>query len=120
MRKRSQFAPCWLSKGPAPGKVHYHLLQEQFRKDLMTVAALPYCGKVKYHVPDSLAIITTNLANAPDLVQTAEWFGSGGLSFRLTLASERFVKLVQERKWKGLLFRSVENNGVSELREKRA
>jgi hypothetical protein len=54
------------------------------------------------------------LKDAPDMFQTVEWFGSGAAAFRLTLASERFVKLVRERRWKGLVFDRVKQNGWSE------
>jgi hypothetical protein len=83
-------------------------LQEKIRKERKRIAAIPYCGKVKHHVPTSLALILGKLKDAPDLFRTAEWFGSGGLAFRLTLASERFVNLVRERRWKGLLFHKTE------------
>jgi hypothetical protein len=81
---------------------------------LRQARALPYCGRVKYHVPPSLALIPDMLKDAPDMFQTVEWFGSGAAAFRLTLASERFVKLVRERRWKGLVFDRVKQNGWSE------
>jgi hypothetical protein len=55
-----------------------------------------------------------NLKDGPDLFQTAEWFGSGGSAFRITLASDRFVNLVQEHRWKGLVFHSAGHSGWSE------
>jgi hypothetical protein len=91
-------------------------LQENFRKQRERIAAIPYCGNVKHHVPTSLALNPDNLQDAPDLFRTAEWFGSGGLAFRLTLASERFVNLVRERRWKGLVFHDVKQTGQSERR----
>jgi hypothetical protein len=78
------------------------------------IAAIPYCGRVKFHPPTKLALIPDKLKDAPDLFQTAEWFGSGGNAFRLTLASERFVKLVRERRWKSLAFHSASQRGWSE------
>jgi hypothetical protein len=89
-------------------------LQEKILKQRERIAAIPYCGKVKYHPPTSLALIADRLIGAPDLFQTAEWFGSGGLAFRLTLASQRFANLVRERRWKGLDFHSARQNGWSE------
>jgi hypothetical protein len=89
-------------------------LQEKMRRERERIAAIPYCGRVKFHPPTTLALITDNLRDAPDLFQTAEWFGSGGSAFRLTLASERFVNLVQERRWKGLVFQSARQSGWSE------
>jgi len=93
-------------------------LQEHFRKQRERIAAVPYCGRVKYHPPTSLALIPDRLLGAPDLFRTAEWFGSGGSAFRLTLASERFANLVRERRWKGLEFRSASQGGWSERRDR--
>jgi hypothetical protein len=78
------------------------------------LAGIPHCGRVKYHVPTSLAINQGTVTDAPDLFQTAEWFGSGGLAYRLTLASDRFVALVRERGWRGLVFYSTQQGGWSE------
>lgn len=89
-------------------------LQEIIRKKKERIAAIPYCGRVKFHPPTALALNTDKLKDAPDLFQTAEWFGSGGSAFRLTLASERFVDLVRERRWKGLVFHSANRGGWSE------
>jgi hypothetical protein len=87
-------------------------------KEWQQIRALPYCGRVKYHVPynipNSLALIPSNLSGAPDLFQTAEWFGSGAQAFRLTLSSPRFMNLIRERRWKGLLFESTKQSGWSE------
>lgn len=91
-------------------------LQEHFRKQSEKIAAIPYCGRVKYHPPTSLALIPDRLTAAPDLFRTSEWFGSGGSAFRLTLASERFANLVRERRWKGLEFHSASQRGCSERR----
>jgi hypothetical protein len=81
---------------------------------LREARAFPYCGRVKFHVPTSLALIADKLKDAPDLFQTAEWFGSGAAAFRFTLASERFVNLVRQRRWKGLVFDKVKQDGWSE------
>jgi hypothetical protein len=89
-------------------------LVEKIRKDRAKLAALPYCGRVKYHAATSLALTSDSLKDAPDLFQTAEWFGSGGAAFRLTIASERFANLVRKRGWKGLVFHDVRQNGWSE------
>jgi hypothetical protein len=89
-------------------------LQEKIRKERERIAAIPYCGRVKFHPPTGLALNPDNLKGAPDLFQTAEWFGSGGSAFRLTLASERFVNLVRHRRWKGLVFHSTSQGGWSE------
>jgi hypothetical protein len=89
-------------------------LKEKLRKDGEKIAAFPYCGRVKHHVPTSLALIPGKLKSAPDLFQTAEWFGSGAVAFRLTIVSERFVNLVRERGWKGLAFQRAAQRGCSE------
>ena len=73
----------------------------------------PFCGRVKYKVPTSLTLLPGSLSDAPDIFQTAEWFGSGGLAFRLTLASSRFVEFVRERGWKGMEFhRAQEDDAI--------
>lgn len=78
------------------------------------MATIPFCGRVKHHSPTSLAIVPNSTLAAPDVFQTAEWFGSGACAFRLTLASPRFADLVRERGWKGLEFREVRQTGFSE------
>jgi hypothetical protein len=71
---------------------------------------------LKYHPPTSLVVVSGSLDNAPDLCQSAEWVGSGALAYRLTFASERFVALVREHKWKGLVFSEASPRGFSERR----
>ena len=93
---------------------------ESLRKRRERIALIPYCGKIKYHAPTSLALIPSSSKDAPDLFQTAEWFGSGGLAFRLTLASERFVNMAREHRWKGLVFSRIRQSGKSERRIKQA
>lgn len=88
--------------------------QERVRKAKEQMSAIPFCGRVKFHPPTALALKPDSLKDAPDLFQTAEWFGSGGSAFRLTLASERFVSLIKERRWKGLVFQSASQSGWSE------
>jgi hypothetical protein len=87
-------------------------LLEKIRKDGEKFRALPYCGRVKYHAPTRLELKLGTLTQAPDLFQTEEWFGTGALAFRLTTTSKRFVDLVQERRWKGLVFNSVKQTGL--------
>lgn len=74
----------------------------------------PYCGRVKHHPPTTLAINLAAVRGAPDLFQTAEWFGSAAGAHRLTLGSHRFVELVHQRGWRGLQFRAVREEGYSE------
>jgi len=89
-------------------------LREDLQKLREKMAAIPFCGTVKHHAPTSLAIIPGSTHNAPDVFQTAEWFGSGACAFRLTLVSHRFADLVRERGWKGVEFREVRQDGFSE------
>lgn len=89
-------------------------LREHFRKLKEKMAKIPFCGGVKHHSPTSLAITPNSTFGAPDVFQTAEWFGSGASAFRLTLASRRFADLVRDRGWSGLEFREVWQSGFSE------
>lgn len=68
----------------------------------------PYCGRVKYHHPPTLRFRAAAFAQAPDLVKSAEWFGSGGEAFRAVLASARVVALAKQRRWRGLKWKPVE------------
>jgi len=88
--------------------------EEKIRIEKQRIAAIPYCGRIKFHPPTALVLTPEKLEDAPDLFQTAEWFGSGGSAYRLTLASERFVNLVRERRWKGLVFQRTRQSGFSE------
>jgi hypothetical protein len=74
----------------------------------------PHCGRVKYHAPTRLAVLAGTCKDAPDVFQTAEWFGSGAEAHRLTLCSQRSVELVRERGWRGLKFSAVRDEGYSE------
>ena len=85
--------------------------ETEIEKRREQIAKLPYCGRVKYSVPTSLVLIPEKVKDAPDLFQTAEWFGAGAQAFHLTLASERFVNLVRERRWKAS--RSTASDGVA-------
>lgn len=73
----------------------------------------PYCGSVKHHPPNSVAVHPEAIPRALDVFQTAEWFGSGGAAFRLTLCSQRFVEFVEERRLRGIGFRPVTVSGYS-------
>lgn len=73
----------------------------------------PYCGRVKYHPPTSIALMPSKLSNAPDIFQTEEFFGSGGVAFNLTLCSEVFMNFVRIHKWRGLSFVPVATSGYS-------
>jgi hypothetical protein len=72
------------------------------------------CGRTKYCPPTSLVVSAVALVGAPDLFQTAEWFGAGGRAFRLTLVSKRFVDLIGKRGWRGIELHEVRENGWSQ------
>lgn len=72
-----------------------------------------FCGRTKHHRPSSVGIGTLP-GDIPDVFQTEEWFGSGALAFRLTVASERFAEFVQKQNWRGVEFRKIEQGGLSE------
>jgi hypothetical protein len=66
----------------------------------------PYCGRVKYHWP--LLGQTTYAAeifgDAPDIVKSHEWFGSGGSASREILVSQKVCRLIIDHKLRGLSF----------------
>jgi hypothetical protein len=75
----------------------------------------PYCYRVKHHPPNMLVFNPVLLDLTVDILQTEEWFGSGGSAFRHTLVSEGFVDLVRARDWRGIEFREAPTIGHSEL-----
>lgn len=92
-------------------------LRDKFPNWKLGFASYPpgtYCGRTKHHRPTSVGITTLADRNVPDVFQTEEWFGSGAGAFRLTLASERFVEIVQQEGWRGIEFRRAEPGGFSE------
>lgn len=74
----------------------------------------PYCNRVKHHAPTTLGVASNALSGMPDIFQTAEWFGSGGSAWRATLVSERFADLITERRWRGVLLKSIALDTPSE------
>jgi hypothetical protein len=62
----------------------------------------PYCGKRKYHPATTLGMASGTFAEAPDVFQSDEWFGSGASAYRETLVSARFTSLVRARRWRGI------------------
>jgi hypothetical protein len=90
---------------------------DKMEPDLPRIAAIPYCGRLNYHLPTSEAIIPNSVDDAPDILQSAEWIGSGALAFRLTFACKKFVALIRERTCKGLVPSEVSQPGFSETRE---
>ena len=69
-----------------------------------------YCGRVKYHLQHRgpLRFSRPAFENAPDVVKTDEWFGSGMSAFQLVLVSQRFRQAVITAKWRGLAFEPIE------------
>lgn len=74
----------------------------------------PYCGAIKFHPPTKLVVDVNTLKYAPDIFQTAERFGSGGSSNRITICSERFFSIVKDNKLRGIGFSQIRFEGHSE------
>jgi hypothetical protein len=66
----------------------------------------PYCGRKKYHAPLKSRIRESGFNESPDIVRSAEWFGSGGQAFREIFVSSRVVDLATSRKWRGSLWKT--------------
>jgi hypothetical protein len=62
----------------------------------------PYCGRTKFHPPQSPRVRESTFVDTADIVRSAEWFGSGGQAFRQIFASTRMVELAKARKWRGV------------------
>ena len=64
------------------------------------------CGHTKYEVPKTVKVkLRGEIATGPyDFARSEEWFGSGHAARQLVFASQRFVQLYYEQKWKGLSF----------------
>lgn len=71
---------------------------------------LLFCGRVKFHKKNvgPLRFDRVAFAQAPDVVKTAEWFGSGGSAFRLALVSQKLYRLIATSGWRGVGFEPVE------------
>jgi len=69
-----------------------------------------HCGRVKYHAMHRgpYRIAREAFIGAPDLVKSAEWFGSGRQAFRMIIASQRFRQIVNAAKWRGIEFEPIE------------
>ena len=84
--------------------------EEGFEPMSVSRRAFPYCGRVKHHhyLRGPLRFDRAALDGAPDVVQTAEWFGSGGSASRLVVVSQKFRQAVVTAKWRGLVFKPIE------------
>ncbi len=69
-----------------------------------------YCGRSKYQYMHRGPFMfkRQTFENAPDLVKSREWFGSGTAAHRLVLVSKRFRDLFVSKKWRGLEFEPVQ------------
>jgi hypothetical protein len=69
-----------------------------------------YCGRVKYHPMHKgpLRFDRKAFTDAPDVVKSHEWFGSGGSAHRLVLVSQKFRRAVVSAKWRGVDFEPIE------------
>jgi hypothetical protein len=64
-----------------------------------------YCGRIKYHVPYRRLLVQYSreaFVRAPDIVLSAEWYGSGGAASQQVIVSNKVARLVLAQKWKGL------------------
>lgn len=70
-----------------------------------------FCERVKYHVPQRRRIVhysRTAFEDAPDIVLSAEWFGSGAAASQHVIVSNKVARLVLAHKWKGLDLEPIE------------
>jgi hypothetical protein len=76
----------------------------------ITLQDRPHCGRVKYHSMHRglLKVVRGVFSEAPDVVKSNEWFGSGRAAFRFIVVSQRFRQVVTQAKWRGLGFEPIE------------
>ncbi len=68
----------------------------------------PYCGRLKYYFSQRLRFRRGAFSDAPDVVKSHEWFGSGGSAFRAVLVSHRVVELALREKWRGIALAPIQ------------
>ena len=64
-----------------------------------------FCERIKYHVPGKRRIVHYSrgvFEGAPDIVLSAEWFGTGAAASQHIIVSNKVARLVLAHKWKGL------------------
>jgi hypothetical protein len=68
-----------------------------------------YCGRTKYNFPQrgGVTFYESCFQDAPDIVRSNEWFGSGGTAFQLPIVSRRLKQIVEKNKLKGLGFTPI-------------
>ncbi len=71
-----------------------------------TDPTIKYCGRIKYHHPMIGGYLFDKkiFDNQYDIVETNEYFGSGGSASRLHIVSKRFKTIVEKNILKGLSF----------------
>ena len=64
----------------------------------------PYCGRRKYHycVRGMPRFAREAFTEAPDIVKTHEWFGSGGSADQMILVNRRVADLILDHRWRGV------------------
>jgi hypothetical protein len=70
-----------------------------------------YCGGIKYHVPYKSRLVHYShdaFVRVPDIVLSAEWYGSGGAASQQVIVSNKVARLVLTQKWKGLELEPIE------------
>ena len=70
-----------------------------------------YCERIKYHVPNRRRLVhysRSTFDGAPDILHTAEWFGSGCTAAQFVMVSNKVARLVLDHKWKGLELEPIE------------
>jgi len=65
---------------------------------------IPHCGRVKYHYPKPGPTIYCENAfrNAPDIIKSFEWFGSGGSAWREVIVSQKVASIILKQKFRGI------------------
>lgn len=69
----------------------------------------PYCQRIKYllKLDQPVRFKKESFHNAPDFIQTAEWFGSAHSARRLIIVSKKVYRFVKANNWKGAVFTPV-------------
>jgi hypothetical protein len=70
----------------------------------------PICGTVKYypHMKGVFMYQRRTIRMDLDFIRTNEWFGSGYISWREILVSNRIARLILDNKWEGVRLKVVE------------
>ncbi|MFT3827801.1 MAG: hypothetical protein QM731_28045 [Chitinophagaceae bacterium] len=73
------------------------------------------CGRIKFHHPmiGGYLFDRTLFKKDLDIVESNEYFGSGGAAYRLQIVSKRFKEIVDKNKLKGLSFIPIMHNRLN-------